>query len=154
MKANTYTCLLCIIIFLHCSVVLKKHDPVVSLPCVAIYHSLFPINRGTHQCIGPCANADEILMAQTEVVVVVFQHVRHTDTQLLPLRIYIIWQPPSWKRHVSVKFSSHSWVLKGLHWIANESVRVFHQSDGTPLNEEKKTVVKLCLFFWLFTNLL
>lgn len=83
-------------------------DPVASLSLYSVFYNTkksfwfaSPI-RGTNQCIGPCANADEVIMAQTEVVVVIFQHVCYIDTQLLLLWVYIIWQPSSWKRQSSI----------------------------------------------------
>lgn len=59
----------------------------------------------TNQCTGPRAGADKVMMAQTKVIVVIFQHVWHIDPQLILLWVYIIWQPSSWKRYARVRFS-------------------------------------------------
>lgn len=49
----------------------------------------------TDQGLGPGAGADEILVAQTEMIVVAFQHVRHAHGQQLPVGVHVVRQPPS-----------------------------------------------------------
>lgn len=49
----------------------------------------------TDQDVGPGAGADEILAAQTEMIVVTFQHVRHAHAQQLPVGVHLVRQPPS-----------------------------------------------------------
>lgn len=46
------------------------------------------------------ARADEILEAKAEVVVLSFQHVRHVNLQLLPVRVHAVRQPSSWKKPI------------------------------------------------------
>lgn len=54
----------------------------------------FPFSeRVTHQCFRPRASADEIPPAQAKVVVVLFPHARHPDTELLLLRVRVIRKP-------------------------------------------------------------
>lgn len=49
----------------------------------------------TNQSLGTGASADKILMTQPKMIVVTFQHIQHTDSQLLPLRVYDIRQSSS-----------------------------------------------------------
>lgn len=90
----------CTPFFMHCTVQMWADSRFRDTKCHP--DSQFPTNRDTNQCTGPCATADEILTTQTEVVVAIFQHVWHNDTQLLPLWVYVIRQLPGWKRQRSM----------------------------------------------------
>lgn len=42
--------------------------------------------------MNSCAQADEILEAEAEVIVLTFQHVGHVDLQLLPVGVHVVRQ--------------------------------------------------------------
>lgn len=63
--------------------------------CNVAFHSRAASRREkaakcTDQDLGPGAGADEILAAQTEMIVVTFQHVRHAHGQQLPVGVHVV----------------------------------------------------------------